>query len=91
MRLVPPPDPHVAATLRPGHPVTLVNVSAAGALVLTRRQMRPGHRVQLQVAVADARFVIAAVVVRCAVAALQADAVVYGGGLKFDHRVEWSW
>ena len=88
-----PPDANAArATLRPGCVVLLVDVSRGGALVEGPRPMRPGARVHLQVTTAARTFSIEAQVLRCAVWILDPiDGVRYRGGLRFDHRIEWSW
>ncbi len=78
------------ATLRPGCAITLVDVSAGGALVQAVRPLRPGARVHLQVMKASRRLTIAAHVVRCAVWSLDPLAgVTYRGALKFEQTVEW--
>ena len=79
------------ATLRPGHPIAIVNISRGGALVEGTRQMRPGTRVLLQIATPTGALGLSALVVRCAVGSLTADAgVVYRGALKFDDRRDWT-
>ena len=91
-RFEPPARADARATLRPGCEVTLVDVSAAGALVDARRPLRPGARVHLQVSTASRRFAIDAHVLRCAVAALDPIAgITYRGALTFEHRIEWGW
>ena len=85
-----PPCAEARATLRPGCAITLVDVSAGGALVEGRRPLRPGARVHLQILTTSQRFPIAALVLRCAVRALDPLAgVTYRGAVKFEHRVEW--
>jgi hypothetical protein len=75
------------ASLRPGHHITLVNVSRGGALVDSRRPLRPGARVLLQIATQDTALGLSAVVLRCAVRAVSPiDGVLYRGALKFDER-----
>ena len=91
-RFVPPAQAQTTATLRPGCVITLVDVSAGGALVEAPRPLRPGARVHLQIATPARRFAIAAHVLRCVVWSLDpVDGVTYRGALKFEHRVEWRW
>ena len=78
------------ATLRPGCAITLVDVSAGGALVEGPRPLRPGATVHLQILTTSQRVAIAAHVLRCAVWALDPLAgVTYRGAVRFEHRVEW--
>lgn len=79
------------ATLRPGHPIAIVNISRGGALVDGTRQMRPGTRVMLQIATSAGAIGLSALVVRCGVRSLSADAgVMYRGALQFDDRRDWT-
>ncbi len=79
------------ATLLPGHPISIVNISRGGALVEGRRPMRPGTRVMVQITTPVKAFGLSAVVVRCAIQSLtRDDGVVYRGGLKFDERHDWT-
>jgi hypothetical protein len=91
-RFLPPLLRLTRATVRPGHPVVLVDLSAGGALIQGPRPLRPGGRVHLQVST-DARTVsLNAHVLRCAVWAVDAHAgVTYRGAVKFDHRCDLFW
>jgi hypothetical protein len=81
--------PAARATLRPGCPVVLVDLSTTGALVQGERPLRPGGRVHLQVVTPRQTCSLAAVVVRCAVWAVDPDrGVIYRGALKFDQRCD---
>lgn len=91
-RFDPPAIADLQVTLRPGCAVTLVDISACGALVQAPRPMRPGSKVHLQVTTSSQRLAIPAQVLRCAVWSLHPlDGVTYRGALKFDERVEWCW
>jgi hypothetical protein len=80
------------ALLRPGYVVTLIDLSAGGALIEGPKPLRPGSRVHLQLITERRAFGIAAHVMRCAVASLDARlGVQYRGALKFDHRCEALW
>jgi hypothetical protein len=75
------------ATLRPGCDVTVIDLSAGGALVQARRPLRPGARVHLQLATLGRMFALSAHVLRCAVWSLDGeDGVIYRGALQFEHR-----
>jgi hypothetical protein len=79
----------IKTTLRPGYSVTVVDVSAGGALVQGSRPLRPGANVHLQVVTAGGTFAVAAGVLRCAVWSLGGgDGVLYRGALKFEERCE---
>ncbi len=87
-----PSQANARATLRPGCPVELVDMSAGGALVDAPRPLRPGARVHVQVATPHRAFAIAAHVTRCMVWALDPlEGIRYRGALRFDHRIEWNW
>jgi hypothetical protein len=79
------------ATLRPGHAISIVNISRGGALVDGTRPMRPGARVMLQIVTSAGALGLSALVLRCGVRSLNADAgVIYRGALKFDDRRDWT-
>jgi hypothetical protein len=76
--------------MRPGHPLAIVNVSVAGALVEAGCQLRPGSRVVVHLECDDDRRVVGATVSRCSVAAIDRDdGVLYRAGLCFTERCEW--
>jgi hypothetical protein len=58
------------ATLRPGHPILLVNISRGGALIEGGRPLRPGTRVMLQVSTSTGALGLSALVLRCGVQSL---------------------
>ncbi len=80
------------ATLRPGFPLRVLDVSARGAQVESERPLRPARRVHLRLVCTGATIVVSGVVLRCAVWAVDRDAgVIYRSGVHFDHpltRVE---
>ena len=59
-RFPPPRRGEPRATLRPGCPVRLVDLSAGGALLEASRPLRPGARVHLQLVTAARTFALAA-------------------------------
>jgi hypothetical protein len=81
--------PGMAATLRPGCAVVLVNLSAGGALVEGVRPIRPGAKVHLRLVLQARVVAVAAHVLRCAVWSLHSfDGVLYRGALRFDERTD---
>lgn len=80
------------ATLRPGCNVTLVNLSAGGALLEGSRPFRPGARVHLQLVTPRRTAVLPAQVLRCAIWALDVlEGATYRGAVKFEDRCESIW
>jgi hypothetical protein len=79
------------ATLRPGCPVDLMDLSASGAGVQCARPLRPGSRVHVRLAAKHRTLAVAAHVVRCAVWALQSDAITYRGALRFEEECHSFW
>lgn len=59
------------AVLRPGQPVTLLNISTHAALVESASRLRPGARTEMQLAGADTRTSVAGRLDRCHVATLE--------------------
>ncbi len=91
-RFLPPLLRLTRATVRPGHPVALIDLSASGALIEGTRPLRPGGRAHLQLST-DARTVwMNGHVLRCAVWALDAQVGVrYRSAVKFDHPCDLFW
>ncbi len=80
------------AILRPGYAVSLVDLSAGGALIQGPRPLRPGARVHLQLLTGTRRLGIAAHVLRCSVASLDSrQGVQYRGALRFERRCDALW
>ena len=76
--------PH--AILRPGQPVTLLNISSQAALVESASRLRPGARTEMQLSGPDAHASIAGRLDRCYVASL--EPIRYRGVVVFDERVD---
>lgn len=75
------------ATLRPGCAVSVVDLSAGGALVQAGQPLRPGARVHLQLVTTRQAFGLVAVVLRCTVWTLHAEhGATYRGALQFEER-----
>jgi hypothetical protein len=81
----------VRATLRPGRVIELVEVSTGGALVHGSRPLRPGAWVHLQLTTELQSTAMPALVLRCAVWAVDPhQGIIYQGALKFGDRCDWS-
>lgn len=72
------------ATLRPGCPVDVVDLSSQGLQVQSLRPLRPDSRLLARVVVGDQTVTIPAVVLRCAVWTVEPEAVTYRAGLRFE-------
>ena len=77
----------MSARIRPGHDVSVVDVSAGGALVESERRLMPGSPVELHVRSAHRSEIVRGHIVRCAVARLRANAICYRGAIAFDHNL----
>lgn len=80
------------ATIRPGTPAHIVNLSETGTLVQTPRALRPGSRVFLRIDAAAGVIGLGAVVLRCEVWAIHPLAgVSYRAAIRFDARCPTFW
>jgi hypothetical protein len=79
----------VLARVRPGHAATVIDLSAAGALIETDRRLLPDTFVEMHVQTRSQRFNVRGRVVRCAVASVRPAAVCYRGAIQFDACLEW--
>lgn len=78
------------ARMRPGHRLIVIDLSARGALVEGGRPLRPGSHVDVLLETDARRTTVAARVVRCAVAAIDAESgVTYRAGLSFNEACDW--
>src|SRR5215204_7121415 len=72
------------ATLRPGCPVDVIDVSPQGIQVESQRPLRPDGRVLARVVVGDQTVTLPATICWCLVWAVHPDdGVTYRGGLRF--------
>lgn len=76
-----------AARIRPGAPVTVVNLCPRGTLVEGRLRLRPGSRCEFQFTTAAGDVTVVARVTRCFVARLEASSVRYRAALVFEQPV----
>jgi hypothetical protein len=79
----------VSARVRPGHEVSIVDVSAGGALLESDYRFMPGSAVELQLEVSGERAAVRGRVLRCAVARLHSTWVCYRGAIRFDRHLPW--
>src|SRR5215510_5243218 len=80
----------IAARVKPGHRVHVVDVSVDGALLESARPLRPGTDVEVQFERADRRVRISATVVRCGVTALHPErGATYRAALSFNETLDW--
>lgn len=78
------------ARVRPGYRLVVVDLSCAGALVEVGRPLRPGSQVELHLETGAGGGTVAARVVRCAVAAIDAESgVTYRAALCFSESCDW--
>ena len=78
------------ARLRPGYDVSVIDVSAGGALIESDRRLLPGAAVELNLR-GEHRppEIIRGHVLRAAVARLRSNMVCYRGAIVFDHDLPW--
>jgi hypothetical protein len=79
------------ATLRPGCPVEVVDLSVQGIQVQSVRPLRPDSLVLARVVVGEQAVTIRAVVLRCSVWAVDPEAVTYRAGLRFEELCPPIW
>jgi hypothetical protein len=79
----------VRARIRPGDAAVVINISAAGVLLETRRRLLPGAAVEVQLEKDIDRTTIRGRVLRCAVSDLRAAGVAYRGAILFDRHLPW--
>ena len=79
----------VAARVKPGKRVTVVNVSAGGALVESGHRLLPGTEVELHMETAHQHATVRGRVVRCHVERVSPTAISYYGAIRFDAYLPW--
>ena len=77
------------ARVRAGETVTIINVSAHGALVETGHRLLPGSAVELHVEGDHRRATVRGRVLRCNVARVRAISMRYRGAILFDGHLPW--
>ena len=80
----------LCARIRAGHRLVVIDLSARGALVEGGRPLCPGARVDVHLESDTRRAMVAARVLRCSVAAIDAESgVTYRAALSFSDLCEW--
>jgi hypothetical protein len=80
----------LCARVRAGHRLVVIDLSTRGVLVEGRRPLRPGARVEVHLECDAQRAMVAARVLRCSVAAIDAESgVTYRAALAFNELCEW--
>lgn len=74
----------VQVRVRPGHEASLLNISSRGAAIDSGCRLLPGSVAELQLDTPQGRVCARGRVVRCTVAAVQANRVVYRAALCFE-------
>lgn len=78
------------ARVRPGHHLTVIDVSPGGALVEVARPLRPGTHVDVHMETDAQGGLVSARVLRCAVAAIHSEAgITYRAALAFVGACDW--
>jgi hypothetical protein len=84
------PGGPLRARIRTGHRLVIIDLSVRGALVEGVRPLCPGARVELHLECDTQRAMVGARVLRCAVAAIDAESgVTYRAALAFSELCEW--
>jgi len=79
----------VTARIRPGHQVTLIDLSPGGALVEAGRRLLPGSSVELHIQAADRHATMRGNVLRCSVVRVRPESMCYRGAIAFDRHLPW--
>ena len=79
----------VHARVLPGKDVTIINVSARGALVETQYRLLPGSPVELLVEGDPGCATVRGRVLRCFVSGVRSACVSYRGAIAFDGDLRW--
>ena len=74
----------ISARVRPGHFVTVIDVSAGGASIDLSRRLLPGSAVDLQISTARRGITLRGRVLRCTVIGLHSASVSYRAAMAFD-------
>jgi hypothetical protein len=74
------------AVLRPGQPITLLNITSRAALVESAARLRPGAFAEMQLAGPDSRASVRGRLDRCHVVAL--EPIRYRGVVLFEERID---
>jgi hypothetical protein len=75
--------------IRPGDGATLIEVSAAGALVETHRRLLPGSAVELHMETDHQKARVRGTVVHCSVVRVGPACVAFRGAIEFERHLPW--
>ncbi len=75
--------------IRPGDGATIIDVSAAGALVETHRRLLPGSPVELHMETDHHKARVRGTVVHCAVVRVGPACIAYRGAIEFERHLPW--
>ncbi len=78
------------ARLRPGRKARVMDLSAGGALIETDWRLLPGTRLELQLGDPPELKRVAGHLLRCYVALLNRESILYRGALAFEERLSWG-
>jgi len=79
----------LAAFIRPGRRIAIVNASATGALIESGHRLLPGSIVECQIQGRPGRTAVRARIVRSYVAMVRCGSLCYRAALQFDQRLPW--
>jgi hypothetical protein len=79
----------VCVRIRPGHEVTLLDLSAAGVLLQGAHRLLPGTSIEMQLTTASRRVTSRGLVVRCSVSHVWPSAIWYRGAVIFEQPLPW--
>ena len=77
------------ARVRPGHEVSIIDLSAGGVLVESSRRLLPGLPIELHLRSDRRSEVVRGRILRCAVARVRSNAICYRGAIAFDRHLPW--
>ena len=80
----------VAARIKPGHHVRLIDLSSGGALVETDRRLLPGSAVEVHIQAHNRDATMRGRVLRCCVFRVRPASMCYHGAIAFDRHLQWS-
>lgn len=85
------PEDHgiIAMRIRLGHPASIVDVSAGGALIETHHRLLPGSAVELRLETTTRTAAARGRVLRCSVVHVQPASIRYRGAVSFDRQLPW--
>lgn len=75
--------------IRPGDGATIIDVSAAGALIETHRRLLPGSLVELHMETDHQKTRVRGTVVHCAVVRVGPACMAYRGAIEFERHLPW--